>query len=437
LRTTSVRQRLTDLREQRAASHRAMQEISERAEDNGRDLTADESKEYKRHGDEFDSLCQRIDRVEVEAGIEGQPRLSRQVALGGPDTPVTRAVSEKDAVLAPEQRFADWAAAQPEDSGSFSVADADDFCIGNIMRAIVDPRFRSELSEVETRALAEGVDATGGFVTPEPLSVNLIDKVRNQARVFEAGAITVPLDSDKQSIPRLSGDPTFAWRTENSPFAESQPAFERVTFTPQSGGFVVRTSEELFQDMVPGAGSIIENALTETAALELDRVALRGSGTSPEPRGVRNQSGVTIQSLGANGATPTRYTEVMTAITTLLGANRQPSGWMVAPRTSQFYAGLADTTNQPLNPPQPVGELSRFVTAQVPTNITQGTSTDTSEIYVGDWRDLLVGIRLGIQLRLLTERYADSGQYAWRVFLRADVQLAHPESFVVITGVRP
>lgn len=431
-RGTLSRRTLTGWREERAAAYEGMAKISERAEREGRDLHPDESKEFDKLSSRFDKLSEQIEAGEKELGLDG-PRMTREVAL--PAIGVGRAVG-KSAILTREQRVRDWVA-ERRDGAGFTMADADEFCLGNIMRAIVDPTFRSELSDVEARALAEGVDATGGFITPEVLSVDFIDRVRNAARVFEAGAQTVPLDSDRQSIPRLSGDPTFAWRNENAAFADTQPAFERVTFTPQSGGFIVRTSEELFQDMIPTAGRAIENALVQTAALELDRVALRGTGTAPEPRGIRNQSGVTIQSLGANGATPTAYDDVMTAITTLLGANRGPNGWMMAPRTSQFYAGLKDTTNQPLAAPQPVAELDRFVTNQIPVNLTQGTSTDASEVYVGEWSDLLVGIRLGVQLRLLTERFADTGQYAWRVFLRADVQLAHPESFVVITGVKP
>lgn len=254
--------------------------------------------------------------------------------------------------------------------------------------------------------------------------------------MFKAGATTVPLDSDKQSIPRLSGDPTGSWRAENAPFTESQHAFERVTFTPKSYGFIVKASEELFQDMVPGAGRVIENAIVQTAALELDRAVLRGDGTGNAPTGLRFQPGVTIQSLGANGATP-ENANLMAALSTLLGANREPNGIVYSPRTAQTFAGKMDSTGQPLRQPEPVAALAKFVTNQLPNNLTVGTSTDTSEIYLAQWGDVLVGIRLGVQLRLLGERYADAGQIAWRVFLRADVQLAHPESAVVITGVRP
>ena len=438
------RKELTELRERRAEIHRKMTALFHGADAEGRNLSKNESEAYDRLDKQFRSVDGQIAAAEGGEGLAGlsaeerEQAFSRAVAadrrVGISPTPATKATV--GATLTRSQAVSDWAGSHLNDGSGFSVRDADEFCIGNIMRALVEPSFRKDLTDVEQRVLAEGVDATGGFITPEILSLNFIDKVRNATRVMQAGATTVPLDSDKQSIPRLSGDPTFAWRNENAVFSESQPAFERVTFTPQSGGFIVRTSEELYQDAIPEAGRAIENAIVATAALELDRVALRGSGTAPEPRGIRNQAGVTIQSLGVNGATPT-YANAMTAVSTLLTANRDPNAWLMAPRTSQTYAGLTDTTGQPLNPPQPVADLDKLVTSQVPINITQGTSTDTSEIYVGQWTDLMIGIRLGVQLRLLTERYADSGQYAWRVFLRADVQLAHPESFVVMTGVRP
>lgn len=35
------------------------------------------------------------------------------------------------------------------------------------------------------------------------------------------------------------------------------------------------------------------------------------------------------------------------------------------------------------------------------------------------------------------ERYIENMQVALLAFLRADIQLAHPEGFVVTTGVRP
>jgi hypothetical protein len=51
--------------------------------------------------------------------------------------------------------------------------------------------------------------------------------------------------------------------------------------------------------------------------------------------------------------------------------------------------------------------------------------------------ELLVGIRtdLRFQVRVLTERFADTLEVGLLTYLRADVQLQHPEGFNVITGV--
>lgn len=428
------RERLAELRHERAEAHDAMRQIINRAEAERRDLKPNEQQAFNRLEAKSSNLASEIDKADNEwrRAQENAPRREILPMMGGSAASVSR---NETVTLAPEQRMLDWATARRSRDG-YSPQDVEDFSLGNVMLGIVNPDYRRHLNDVEQRAMAEGTNTAGGFLTPEVLSSKVIDRIRNAMAVQRAGATTVPLESDTQSVPRLTTGVTGAWRTENSAFGETQPAFDRVTFTPQSYGFIVRISEELFQDLVPGAGVVLEREFAQAAALELDRAALRGTGTPPEPRGIRNQSGVTIQSLGANGATPTPA-NLMTSLTTLLSANREPDGLIYSPRSSQTFASLVDTTGQPLRLPEPLANLPKYVSAQVPNTLTQGTNSDTSEIYVGYWPDLLIGIRLGVQLRLLTERYADTGQYAWRVFMRLDVQVAHPESFVVVTGVRP
>ena len=87
--------------------------------------------------------------------------------------------------------------------------------------------------------------------------------------------------------------------------------------------------------------------------------------------------------------------------------------------------------------PRMVADLQHFVTNQIPDNLTQGTSTDTSEVYCGFWPDLMIGVRQDLRLEVLRERYADNLQIGLIAHIRADVQLAHAAAFVVVTGVRP
>jgi hypothetical protein len=50
----------------------------------------------------------------------------------------------------------------------------------------------------------------------------------------------------------------------------------------------------------------------------------------------------------------------------------------------------------------------------------------------------MVGIRTDLRFaRVLDQRFADTLEIGLLAYLRADVQLQHPEGFNVITGVRP
>jgi hypothetical protein len=81
--------------------------------------------------------------------------------------------------------------------------------------------------------------------------------------------------------------------------------FDRVTFTARTLVRLITLSAELFEDA--------------------DRVALLGSGTPPEPRGVLNHCGVTLTSHGANGANITNYDWYLDAIGAVLAANFEPN----------------------------------------------------------------------------------------------------------------
>jgi HK97 family phage major capsid protein len=165
------------------------------------------------------------------------------------------------------------------------------------------------------------------------------------------------------------------------------------------------------------------------------RVALRGSGTAPEPRGVLNTSGITTTTHGANGANIASYDFFLDAAGAVLSNNYTPTSHIVAPRTVTSLSKLKEaTTNAYLAPPASL--LPLLPTKQVPINLTVGTSSDCSEIYRAQWDQLAIGIRTGFELRMLAERYADNQQIAFLAHLRADVQVLQPGAFVVDTGVR-
>ncbi|MET8683339.1 phage major capsid protein [Streptomyces sp. NPDC004732] len=299
-------------------------------------------------------------------------------------------------------------------------------------------------ADAERKALSEGTLSAGGYLVPTPLAGNVIDLARNQSRVFQAGAQLVPMTAQTLKIARLTGEGTPAWRAENAAITPGDLTFDSVTFTARSMARLVVISRELFEDSNPAASGVIANAFAAQIALELDRAALRGSGTAPEPRGILNQSGVTLTSHGTNGSTigspPSAGVMGWEFLVQAAGAvennNFTPNAQVMAPRTNQSLSLLRDTTNQYIAPPGYLNNTPRLVTKQVPTNLTVGSSSDASEVYTGQWNMLGIGIRTSFELEFLRERYADNLQVGILAHLRADVQVFQPGAFAVDLGVR-
>lgn len=273
-------------------------------------------------------------------------------------------------------------------------------------------------SNPEIRAAMEEASIGGGGATvPDYLFTSLIDRMRASAICIKAGAKTVPLQTQKTSIARLTGDPTAGWRLENSAISESAASFDRVTFTANSLAVLVKVSRELLEDSVNLNEALI-HAFAQSMAISLDKAALVGSGTAPEPRGIWNTTGVNALTAGA-----LTYDLLLDALLAMKNANAaDPTAVAMTPAEWRTLQGLKDSTGQPLRPPVALESLP----------ILSSTNMGANQAIMGDFSQLLIGVRTGLRIELLTERFADSHQYAFIAHLRADVQLAQPAAFVKI-----
>lgn len=318
-------------------------------------------------------------------------------------------------------------------AGNHAGAPARNFGFGEFVRGMVG---QSPSMDVRN-ALSEGTDSAGGVTVPQHVMTQLIDRMRAKLVTSQAGALSVPLETEKTSIARLASDPTASWRLENDAVAVSDPSFEKVEFQARSLACIVKVSAELIQDSVNLEDALL-NAFAGSMAVELDRVALFGSGTAPEPLGLVNNPNVGQVSMGTDGAPIEGYSPMLNALHDLKVANaNDPTAMVMAPRTWRQVAGLTDTTGQPLNPPPAVSAIPMLTSTIVPIDEEQGTSTDASPLIVGDFSQLLIGIRTQLRIRVLQEAFASNNQYGFLADLRADVAVAQPGAFSVIEGITP
>lgn len=312
----------------------------------------------------------------------------------------------------------------------------DRLTFGGFIRAALlndkrDPRY--------ARALAEGSDAGGGYLLAPVIAGDLIDALRAQARVIEAGARVLPVTSPDVRLVRLEQEPSAKWHAESADDLETSTAsFSAVHLRARTLIAHVRISRELLADAV-NAEVVIRQSFASQLALELDRVCLYGTGAASEPLGIANVTGVNVVSVGgANGGPLASYTALNQALLEIAQDNGSaPKVAIMSPRTKFAIDELRDSTGQPLQMPKSLDGLQMLTTKQIRDSDTQGTSTNASRIFVADYSKLLIGMLQSIQIDVLKEKYAGTHEYGLTAHLRADVALERPQHFCMITGITP
>lgn len=321
---------------------------------------------------------------------------------------------------------------------------------------MVQGSYEKDIVETATRkAIDSGTAGSGGgFVVPqEYLSAEFIDVLRAQSVVFRAGATELQdLTGKPVRVPKQLTSGSVYWLSENTTIPLSDPSFGSVDLTPKT--LAMRNSYSRLMDLLgnPKLQAVIQRDFAKTAALELDRVALRGTGTSNQPTGVVNVQGIGSYAIGTNGGA-LQLDDLYGMIGTLEDSNaiggklalithpkalrklkkQRIANYSGDPGGSYVVAPLL--TDEALS--KAIG-LTCLTTTQLPVNLTKGSSSDCTEVYLANWEELLVGMWGGVEI-LAT----NVGGNAWaqnaievRLVQNVDFQVRHAASFVVCADAR-
>ncbi|MFI3186613.1 MAG: phage major capsid protein [Methylococcaceae bacterium] len=310
--------------------------------------------------------------------------------------------------------------------------------LGNIMRGLA---IGSNGNHNLQNALSEGTDSAGGYTAPVEILREFIDKMRSKSVLLNSGARTVILDAKKSNIATISSDPVAGWRAENAAVSESDMVLGNVQFTPKSLAVLVKVSRELLEDSL-NIEEILLNALAQGIATQLDYAGLYGSGASNEPLGLKSilttaSLATTLATNGAKLSASGYYREIVKGMAAVAASNDQATAMIVSPRTKYDLGWMSDTTNQPLRAPAIVSDnLQIMDTSSVPNNITVGTATAIcSEAFIGNFENMLLGLRQGLRIEMLPQTYAGNLQVGYIAHLRADWAVARTNSFWMLKGI--
>lgn len=320
----------------------------------------------------------------------------------------------------------------------------------------VDAAFEKSVIENATKkALDSGTGGSGGgYVVPqEYLGAEFIEMLRAQSVVMLAGATLLDgLVGKPVSVPKQLTAGSVSWLGENGTLTASDASFGNIQLTPKILGMRCQYSRLVDILSNPRIEELIRNDMARVAALELDRVALRGSGASNQPLGIANTVGIATYAIGTNGGNLT-LDDVYELLGKLEDANVPLSSLALIShpkalrklkkqKVAQFsgdtggaYAVAPLLTDAALS--KAIG-LNCFSTTQLPTNLTKGSSSDCTEVYVGNWAELMIGQWGGVEI-LAT----NIGGNAWaqnaievRLVQNVDVQVRHAASFVLCNDAR-
>ena len=157
-------------------------------------------------------------------------------------------------------------------------------------------------NEVLRRDLNVGTATAGGNLVDDVLlSGSFIDLLRNRLALADAGMTTLTGINGNISIPKQGSSATAYWVGEGSSPTESQQTIEQVNLSPKTCGAFVDYSRKLLLQSSIDVEQMVRDDLARVLALELDRVGLNGSGSSNQPLGIINTTGIGTQTITTFG----------------------------------------------------------------------------------------------------------------------------------------
>lgn len=372
--------------------HRGAHQLAEmrRILDENETLNAEQAQEYDRREADLDSTNETIARLEKLEGIAPAPSFNEARSLAAGDVEMID-INEGVAV---EERV------------------SDDEMFGRFLR--------SKGQDVEARAaMTKGTSNQGGAWVPQNWSNELIQSLVLQTRLFEVSNVIDTSSGETLNLPTSTADEATALVAENGSYTNPNPTTTNQTLGAYKYGHIVLVSEELLADSVFPIETYVRNQVARVVGNQIGAVLATGTGSS-QPAGIATATtGVTAASTTATTAdeiidlqhsvaAPYRATSAFFANDTWLRNVRKLKG-----------SGSGDYL---LQPGLSAGAPATLLGSPVYIEQLAAPATGTAPVVFGDPQGYTIR-RTPVQVAVLNERFADTGQVGFRVSLRIDAKI--------------
>jgi HK97 family phage major capsid protein len=306
----------------------------------------------------------------------------------------------------------------------------------------------SQQGRVQSRApyLVGTAGQGGNLVATNLLYESFVEVLRNQLVTALLGARYLTGLVGGIDIPRQISQTGGYWVGESSAPTESEATFDKVSLRPKTVGALSKMSRLMLLQATPAIEMLARQDMLAVIGLAIDLAALSGSGSSNQPTGIVNQSGVGSVVGGTNGANLSFDNLIQLKYATkFANAPQGAAAFAMNSKAIGYLSTLKATTGQYLWDPQ--GGLTAdspdrvkgspyAESQQLRSTLTKGSASGIcSELVYGNWQELFIAM-WGVT-EVMVNPYDSTGFTTGDVLVRAfqtcDIGVRHGASFSVMS----
>ena len=297
----------------------------------------------------------------------------------------------------------------------------------------------------ELRTMSAGTATSGGNFIPLE-KVGFFDALYAKTVLDQLGVTKLTGLSANVDLTGFSAAATVAWAAETADAASGDPTTAARQLRPSRLSAYSDISKQLLLQNNQSIEQEIINSFVRALSVEIERAAINGSGSSNQPTGLLQTSGINSVAMGTNGAVPS-LAKVLELVAAVENANAGLNGkFLINPKLvaklkqteissgsgamimsyMAYFNGMSDQIDG-----KPV-----FSTTNVPSNLTKGSARAVcSAMIYGDWENLVIGQFGGVEL--VVDPYSQAIGNKTRVVLNQHIGIAvkQPAAFGAIVDL--
>lgn len=272
-----------------------------------------------------------------------------------------------------------------------------------------------------------GAQTGSNLVGTDFMAGSFIDLLRPRTTIMRLARTMGGLVGNVE-IPKQTGGATAYWIGEGDDANETTPTIGQLGLSPKTVAAYTDITRRLLMQSTPDAEAIVRGDLVEAIAQAIDYAGYYGTGTSNQPLGLANYTG--INAVDFAGANPT-YAELVQMETEIAADNADVNsmayvlnarGRGAAKTTPKFASGASVSDAGVIWEP---GNTLNGYRAEVTNQVQDG------DVFFGNFADLVVGMWGGLDMTVDPYSLSKSGSLRIVVFQDVDFAVRRVESFTL------